>query len=300
MSSGVPLDTATIIATTLEGILYGFSVLMFLGTMWASMYYRPDANRPIAFAAILLLLLSTAHLVVDIIRLEDGFVKYRHVFPGGPVAFFQDISQPTFVTKNIIYALQTMLGDGVVIYRCYVVWQSVWIIILPCMLWCCSSVAALLAPYYASQATGGSIFANQTAEWITAFTGLLVYRIWTIERKISSSRATNGTMMPIVYVLIDAAIMYSAALLTILVCFACANNAQYIMLDMVIITIMPIISISFFMALIRLTPRETTPRLLPVTYSTSINARESRSLPQYPSKPLEVHISQWTHTDGME
>jgi hypothetical protein len=64
--------------------------------------------------------------------------------------------------------------------------------------------------------------------------GLLVYRIWTIERKISSSRATIGTMMPIVYVLIDAAIMYSAALLTILVCFVCANNAQYIMLDMVI------------------------------------------------------------------
>jgi hypothetical protein len=44
-------------------------------------------------------------------------------------------------------------------------------------------------------------------------------------------------MMPIVYVLIDAAILYSAALLTILVCFICANNAQYIMLDMVIITV---------------------------------------------------------------
>lgn len=305
MSSGVPLDTATIIATALEGILYGFSVLMFLGTMWASRY--PDANRPIAFAAILLLLLSTAHLVVDIIRLEDGFVKYRDVFPGGPVAFFQDISQPTFVTKNLIYALQTMLGDGVVIYRCYAVWQSVWVIILPCMLWCCSSVAALMAPYYASQATGGSIYTNQTAKWITALfaltlatnlisTGLLVYRIWTIERKISSSRATKGTMMPIVYVLIDAAILYSAALLTILVCFICANNAQYIMLDM----IMPIISISFCMVLLRLTPRETTPRLIPVTYSASINARERRSLPEYPLKPLEVHISQWTHNDGME
>jgi len=44
-------------------------------------------------------------------------------------------------------------------------------------------------------------------------------------------------MMPIVHVLIDAAIMYSAALFTILICFVCANNAQYIMLDMVIITV---------------------------------------------------------------
>lgn len=275
--------------------------------MWVSRYHKSDANRPITFAAILLLMLSTAHLVIDIIRLEDGFVKYRDTFPGGPVGFFEDISQPTFVTKNLIYALQTMLGDGVVIYRCYVVWQSVWVIILPCILWCCSSVAALVAPYYASQATGGSIYTNQTAQWITALftltlstnlisSGLLVYRIWTIERKISLSRVTNGTMMPIVYVLIDAAIMYSAALLSILICFVCANNAQYIMLDM----IMPIISITFCMVLLRLTPKETTRHYFSMTDSMEINRRERRGSPPYPLKPLEVHISQWTHNDRME
>jgi hypothetical protein len=58
---------------------------------------------------------SLQHIVVDIIRLEDGFVKYRDTFPGGPAAFFQDISQPTFLTKNILFAFQTMLGDGVLV-----------------------------------------------------------------------------------------------------------------------------------------------------------------------------------------
>ncbi|KAG2137749.1 hypothetical protein BD769DRAFT_285418 [Suillus cothurnatus] len=305
-SAGVPLDTASIISTALEGILYGFSVLMFMGTMWASIYRKPDANRPIALAAILLLILSTAHLVIDIIRLEHGFVTYRDTFPGGPLGFFQDISQPTFVTKNLIYALQTMIGDGVVIYRCYVVWQSIWVIILPSLLWCGSSVAAILAPYYASQATGGNIYTNQTAQWIPALfvltlstnlisSGLLVYRIWSIERRVARKRVTNGPMMPIVHVLIDAAIMYSAALLTILICFVCANNAQYIMLDM----IMPIISIAFCMVLIRLTPRQSsTPSYLP-TYSTEINERERRYSQQYPMKPLQVHVSQWTHNDGI-
>ncbi|KAG1850909.1 hypothetical protein F4604DRAFT_1592709 [Suillus subluteus] len=303
-STGIPLDTATIISTALEGILYGFSVLMFMGTMWV-IYYKPNANRPIAFAAILLLILSTTHLIIDIIRLEDGFVKH-HDIPGGPVAFFQDISQPTFVTKNLIYALQTMIGDGVVIYRCYVVWQSVWVIILPVTLWCGSSVAALIAPYYASRATGGNIYTNQTAQWITALfvltlstnlisSGLLVYRIWTIERRVSGNRATSGTMMPVVHVLIDAAVIYSAALVTILICFVRANNAQFIMLDM----IMPIISIAFCMVLIRLTPRKATPSYLP-TYSTEVNERERRDSQQFHMKPLEVHVSQWTHNDGVE
>jgi hypothetical protein len=58
---------------------------------------------------------SLKHIIVDIIRLENGFIKYRNTFPGGPAAFFQDISQPTFFTKNIIYAFQTMLGDGVLV-----------------------------------------------------------------------------------------------------------------------------------------------------------------------------------------
>lgn len=64
-----------------------------------------------------------------------------------------------------------------------------------------------------------------------------MYRIWTVERKVSRNRTTDGTMMPIMHVIIDAAILYSAALVTILICFICANNAQYIMLDMVIITV---------------------------------------------------------------
>lgn len=75
-------------------------------------------------------------MVVVIIRTEDGLVKYRDTFPGGPVAFFADVSQETFVVKCAIYVLQTLLGDGVMIYRCYVVWKSVRIIILPCVMWC--------------------------------------------------------------------------------------------------------------------------------------------------------------------
>jgi len=54
-------------------------------------------------------------MVVDIIRIEDGLVKYRDTFSGGPAAFFADVSQETYVIKNAIYILHTLLGDGVVV-----------------------------------------------------------------------------------------------------------------------------------------------------------------------------------------
>jgi hypothetical protein len=79
---------------------------------------------------------------------------------------------------------------------------------------------------------------NAMAKFIETRTrpGLLAYRIWTIERRVSAVRATmDGTLMPIVRIFVDAAIMYSTVLFVMLVCFLCSNNAQFIIQDTVII-----------------------------------------------------------------
>ncbi|KAG2340514.1 hypothetical protein BDR05DRAFT_937670 [Suillus weaverae] len=305
-SRGMPLDTAAIFSTIMEAILYGFSVLMFVGTIWTLTYKRriKEINRPIVVVAFMLLILSTAHMIVDIIRIEQGLVTYRDTFPGGPAAFFADVAQVTFVIKNIIYTLQTMLGDGMVIYRCYIVWQSVWVIIIPSLLWFGITVCGACAVYSVSQATSqaGNIFAKATGQWITAFyamtlasnllaSGFLAYRIWMMERNVSSIRATKSSMMPIVRVLADAAILYSVTLLSALVCFVEANNGQYVILDM----IMPIISIAFYMVIIRMAMKTRNHSYLSTVGMGSETARGTAQ--QYHMKPMEVHISQITHED---
>ncbi|KAG2140169.1 hypothetical protein DEU56DRAFT_911872 [Suillus clintonianus] len=267
--TGIPLDTAAIMSTVLEGILYGFSVLMFIGTIWTFTYKKRlrDVNRPIAVVAALLFVLSTVHMVIDIIRIEEGLVKYRDTFPGGPAVFFADVSQETFVVKNVIITLQTLLGDGVVIYRCYVVWKSVRIIILPCIMWCCIAVFGTCMVYDFSQAltsNAESVFTNETGRWTAAFisftfatnlfsSGLLAYRIWTIERRVSTTRARKG-IMPIVRVLVDAAILYSAATCSAIICFARSNNGLYVIGDL----INPIIPIAFYMVFIRIAVNKNT------------------------------------------
>jgi len=51
------------------------------------------------------------------VRIDEGLVKYRDTFPDGPRAFFADVAQNTFVMKNAIFTLQTLVGDGVVVGR---------------------------------------------------------------------------------------------------------------------------------------------------------------------------------------
>jgi hypothetical protein len=54
-------------------------------------------------------------MVIIIVRTEEGLVQQRDTFPGGPVAFFSDVAQWSFVCRYVLYMLQTLVGDGVVV-----------------------------------------------------------------------------------------------------------------------------------------------------------------------------------------
>ncbi|KAG2340475.1 hypothetical protein BDR05DRAFT_966754 [Suillus weaverae] len=297
-SGGMPMDAVVTMSVLLEGVLYGFSVLMFIGTIWALTYNCrvQDINRPVAVVAVLLLILSTAHIVVNIIRIEDGLVKYRDTYPGGPSAFFADVSQDTFVVKHVFYVMQTLLADGVVIYRCHAVWRSILVIILPCVLWCSVAVTGVYAVYSCSQASSSSIFAKALARWVMVFlastiatnllsSGLLAYRIWTVERAVSTVRASKSNVMPIIRVLVDAAVLYTVVLFIALVCFVCSSNGEIVVVDMA----MPIMSIAFYMVLIRIAINRNTPSYFSTTREISSKADQGHSR-QYEMKPLQVHV----------
>jgi hypothetical protein len=157
---------------------------------------------------------SPKHMIVDIIRVEDGLVKYRDTFPGGPAAFFADVAQVTYVTKDLIFILQTLLGDAVVVRSTacqlwilpyiHVPSGQRYIAVMSCGSLCglssfqacygavaqvsrnhvqevvcsqrCLEVTGFLGIYSASEASArtGSIFATTTALWVTAFFALSV------------------------------------------------------------------------------------------------------------------------------
>lgn len=62
-------------------------------------------------------------MVINIIHVENGLVKYRDTFLGGPVAYFADLLQELFVVKNAILVLETLLGDGIVVGSCFSICQ---------------------------------------------------------------------------------------------------------------------------------------------------------------------------------
>lgn len=54
-------------------------------------------------------------MVVNIIRICDGFLTVGPSLPGGPVQYFNDISQRTFLIKSCLFNTQTLILDAVVV-----------------------------------------------------------------------------------------------------------------------------------------------------------------------------------------
>ncbi|EGN97791.1 hypothetical protein SERLA73DRAFT_182539 [Serpula lacrymans var. lacrymans S7.3] len=300
---GIPMDKAGLLSITLEAILYGFSVLMFILTMWSSLHRHKnsDGSPYMMIVAWALLILSTAHMVIDLLRLEEAFVEYRDTFPGGPIAFFSDIKLWGVVSKNVLYTLQTMLGDGVVIYRCYVVWQSWRIAVFPILLWI--SVATTGFGLIIAQTTGTEAYAltKSTGAWIPAFfassmatnllsTSLLAYRIWMIDRNSAKYRLESSLLWPVVRIVLDAGLLYTSALLPALVSFLANDRGMYVLLDM----IMPIISITFYMVIIRITLAS--PRSVGGMQSTTRTSRSSQGPQLFSLAPIQFHATQPTTT----
>ncbi|EGN97790.1 hypothetical protein SERLA73DRAFT_182538 [Serpula lacrymans var. lacrymans S7.3] len=263
-NSQISLDGAILLSIILEAIIYGFSLLMFAGTIWALMRRRkgrPAYVTKVMFTiACAFLVLSTVHLVLDIMLLWKGLIRYRDTYPGGPSQFFTTAEPSSIATKAVLYTLQTMLGDGVVIYRCYIIWQSWRVVIVPTICWC--AVAATGFAYVASSAIAlRQRSVNYTSSiWVIAFyasslttnilsTSLAAYRIWAISRQTSELRSGSSNLWPIFRTILYAGFLCIATLLPALICEVSKSEGIYIVLNM----IMPIISITFYMVIIHTT-----------------------------------------------
>lgn len=71
-------------------------------------------NKLIFITAVLMFCFSTIHVSLGFDRLLIGFIDLRNQ-PGGPGAFFSDVSIPANVAKVIIHTINSILGDSIVV-----------------------------------------------------------------------------------------------------------------------------------------------------------------------------------------
>ncbi|KAJ7594904.1 hypothetical protein C8J56DRAFT_927929 [Mycena floridula] len=242
--ANIPLDKAYLTAIWLETLFYGINMFLFFSYLFIARYKRKVATNPfILFTAITMFLFSTIHCSLGFSRLIEGFIYLRDQ-PGGPGAYFSNVSVPLNVTKVTIHTINSILGDSIVVWRCYHVWGRDWkICVLPVLLIIASAVCGFGQGVIFAQAReihsafgvelehwNGSVFILSLCTNVLVTT-LIAARIWFISRQINSVLSTSFKYRRVLALVVESGSIYSSALVIEITLYFLNSNGFYIIYD---------------------------------------------------------------------
>ncbi|KAI0311142.1 hypothetical protein OF83DRAFT_1152129 [Amylostereum chailletii] len=263
MADTFPADESKLVSIFCQTLLYGIFTVLFIMSAWL-LWRKSRAgqasrmSRVMMGTAITMFVIATTHIIVNFTRIIKAFVIHKDA-PGGPAAYFNELSNFTNIFGSALYIAQTLVGDAFVLYRCAVVWgNNYWIIAFPSLLLGGSTATGIGILYtFAKVTPTDEIFASELSHWITSFfsltlstniigTVLIAIRIWRINRL--SKLVGTATLMPVLLVVVESGAVYSATLIALLATYLAKSWAQYLLLD----AISPIVGIVFSVVIVRL------------------------------------------------
>ncbi|KAH7904996.1 hypothetical protein BJ138DRAFT_1165566 [Hygrophoropsis aurantiaca] len=191
-------------------------------------------------AGICLFVTVTAHWILTVTRLFQAFVLYND--GSAPLSFYGDLSQLTKIVKTGFLAASLIVGDAMIIYRLWVIWNhSVWVIIFPsCTLLglavCCIGITYQFTKY----TPGENVFLSQAGRWITSncvftictnvySTAMIAWKVWNTNR--SARRFGGGSLLPILATFVESAALYTSWTIFFFASYQSHSNIQYPAVD---------------------------------------------------------------------
>ncbi|KAF8896594.1 hypothetical protein BD779DRAFT_1668355 [Infundibulicybe gibba] len=254
----ITIEESKLLAIFIQTLLYGAYVVLFVMTCWVLISRRPreqPIHKTMLVIAIAMFVLATMQLITNYIRIIRAFTQW----PGGPKAYFGRFSEFTQLFGSTLYIAQTLVGDGILLYRCYIVWNSRFrIIAFPTLLLAGSTATGVGILYSFSQLTPETkIFVPQLKKWIISFfsltlvtniicTSLIAFRIWYVNHQCTAF--SSRSLRPVLRLVIESGAIYSITLLVLLILYKTHSWFQYVVVD----AVSPIIGLVFTMIIVRI------------------------------------------------
>ncbi|KDQ12698.1 hypothetical protein BOTBODRAFT_407897 [Botryobasidium botryosum FD-172 SS1] len=243
-SDPVSRPEAALIGAWMGAMFYGIYIPLFFTFLWIS-FARKHVRRPnwiLIISAILLFLMGTAYVAVGLRRMIEGFIISKN-----SSHFFNDLTLWAATASDSIYGAINLVGDSIVIYRCYVVWESnIPIIILPVIMLIasiatgCYAVAGL---HYIPRGSEAITFTARISNYARAnfilslalnvlCTALVAYRIWASARRVSALGARHTDVYyGALAVVVESAGLYTVSLAIYIGLYLGELHAETILFD---------------------------------------------------------------------
>jgi len=184
-------------AVYLGAIAYGVTIAVYFICVYYLRVNKTRGNwRWLVFVTVLFAL-ATVNIALNI-RFAQAVYILNRGYPGGPLAYLlEQQAVPTNIAGNAEAVVIAFLSDGLLIYRCFVVYRRWWVIVIPILMWL-SSIALLVLFNLQAALPNSSLWANSTLNYSVPYfsvvmalnillTLLLVGRLLYMRHKISKA-----------------------------------------------------------------------------------------------------------------
>jgi len=225
------LIQASFIGTVLEGLFYGLYCIIFVLYIWVHTSKKSDDRNLLIYPISLLFVLCSAFFALDFTQ------QYLTVAKGQANSL---LVWNLNISTSAIYAFIDVVAQGVLIYRCWVVWnKKLAVVVVPSIL-AIISLAASLTLVGGLVVFGPQIVANRPG-WFnpigilsfsvslavnSIFTGLLVFKIAKASLALRHTHARGfQDFTPLISMLIESGLVFLMAQLIWVICFSVESAA---------------------------------------------------------------------------
>ncbi|KAJ6453954.1 hypothetical protein C8R45DRAFT_1222996 [Mycena sanguinolenta] len=238
----ITILSANLVTLVLESFLYGFLVLLFISTVYFLSTRKTLARQSASYhlTSVVFLGLVTLFLVVTThwsIVIYQAFFAWIHLGNAASEhAFYADLSHPAEVAKVILFCIAVFLGDALVTYRLWIIWErkmnAVIFPIVALIVLAVSSAGLIIEVATWESNLLGAGFANESRPWEVVgclfsllanlySTGLISFRIFRVTKAASPS---DSTLKWFLSILIESAALQTCV--TLVTVFPHDNTAE--------------------------------------------------------------------------
>ncbi|KAF8982123.1 hypothetical protein BDQ17DRAFT_1316598 [Cyathus striatus] len=233
----------------LETLFYGVNATSFAFCLRSLLTNDGKLRRREGINWIMLIIGSTLFSIASLdVFLNFTWCLQAFIFdnrPGGATAVFTDLGNWITLTTSATVLLQTVIGDGVLIYRCWIVYSRSWrIITVSILLWIGATISmAFVIHIQATLHASGTVTAKELEPpnrsfWILSIiqnlltTSLIVGRIWFVDHQnskyLSAGYQRTSELKKVMRRIIESGLLYTLAVIITFITYACRSNALYV------------------------------------------------------------------------
>ncbi|PCH35876.1 hypothetical protein WOLCODRAFT_140118 [Wolfiporia cocos MD-104 SS10] len=250
--SNVPLVSVNLATVCIESFTYGVFFVLSISSIWLLKHRHDHINKatksavstiytsPMFLGAVALLTTISAHWFLTCTRLFQAFVHFDN--GTDPLLFYADLRQLTEVVKTGFLMASLVIGDAMVIYRLWTIWNhNLYVIIFPACTLVGLTVCGVGITYQFTQYTiGEDVFISAAGRWITSdcvFTlctnvyssVMIAWRVWNSHRSVKSYG--GGNLMKVLATFVESAALYTSWTIFFFASYQSHSNLQFTAVD---------------------------------------------------------------------